>query len=115
MVRYILSVIDEIRINDKGGNTALHMAATNTNLGVCEILLSHKAAVNAINNEHDTPLILAVAQGARDAQEKTIEVLLRNGASVSLYNKSEQHNALFVHLSNPTWTVLHYALSHNFK
>ena len=66
------------------GSTPLHFAAKNGFAGVAEVLVAHKANVNATGKDGATPLQLAAGAG----HVGLIELLLRNGAQVNLAGTS---------------------------
>ena len=66
------------------GSTPLHFAAKNGFAGVAEVLVAHKAKVNATGKDGATPLQLAAGAG----HVGLIELLLRNGAQVNLAGTS---------------------------
>jgi cytohesin len=60
-------------------STALHYAARNGHKDVAEVLLAHKANINAKNKEGATPLFMAAGAGSKDM----VEFLLANKAEVN--------------------------------
>ena len=60
---------------DAEGRTALHLAAANGHLNICEILVAKGATRNARNIEGNTALHYACLQN----HEKIVELLLKNG------------------------------------
>jgi ankyrin repeat protein len=73
--------------HDGNGLTALHHAAQASNLKVCQLLVSMKAAVGAADQIGDTPLHLACrVRGKRS--ERVIEYLVASGGSVLQANEA---------------------------
>jgi len=85
-------------IDEKYGQTPLHVAAFNDHKGVVEYLLAHKADVNAKSKNGSTPLHLAAAKGNKEI----VELLLA-------------HNAQIDALDNEGWSPLHSAINWNQK
>ena len=73
--------------NDKG-QTALHQASQHGHLDIIQLLLKHDADVDALDNDGSTLLHLAIS--ACDADWKTVEWLLNNGANTNLQNSMGQ-------------------------
>jgi len=59
-----------------GGNQLLHVAVVRNNLKAVRVLLGHKANVNALNSEEETPLDLA----ERFGRKEIADVLEESGA-----------------------------------
>ena len=74
----------EVRIHalDSVGNTALHVAATQNDVGLIEDLIDAGAAVDAVNARGGTALMVAAAFNRIDV----VRVLLDAGANASLRN-----------------------------
>jgi len=66
-------------IDEKYGQTPLHIAAFNDRMDVAKVLLAAKADVNAKAKNGSTPLHLAAAKGNKDM----VELLLDNKADVN--------------------------------
>jgi len=64
------------------GQTALHQAASQGATRVIEILLAHKADINAADNSGYVPLLGAISYGMKNGR-KPVEVLVNNGANVN--------------------------------
>jgi ankyrin repeat protein len=60
-VRELLRQGASIEATTQGGNTPLHVVSENGCLGVLQQLLAHHANVNVLNEEGETPLIVAAA------------------------------------------------------
>ena len=58
-----LSGVSDICIEDKHGNTPLHVAADRNQSGAGDLLLKHGASNKARNKDNLTPLLLAVIKG----------------------------------------------------
>ncbi|MEZ4524798.1 MAG: ankyrin repeat domain-containing protein [Desulfobacterales bacterium] len=69
------------------GNTALMIAAGKNQMAMAELLLAHKAAVNAVNEMGESPLMLAAAETGNTA---LIHLLLKNGADIHTEDKNGQ-------------------------
>lgn len=67
---------------DASGNTALHQAASQGATKVIEILLAHKADINAANNNGYVPLLGAISSLKNGSS--SLEVLVNNGANVNV-------------------------------
>ena len=72
------------------GNAPIHYAAISGNRFIGEALLKAKAAVDAQNDNGETPLILAAKEGHNDF----VSVLLEFHANVSI-SDNLQHTALY--------------------
>ena len=77
-------------LNDCFGKTALHYAAEEGNLDICQILVSYGAQVNCLTSEKWTPLHLATFNN----QTGVAKYLLRNGADHSLKDWFDSKTAL---------------------
>lgn len=68
--------------------TALHIASADGNLAAVHILLQSGAQIDLMDQDQNTPLILATQNGHNDI----VEYLIKAGASITLkvlqYNKS---------------------------
>jgi ankyrin repeat protein len=79
---------------DEDSNTPLHLAAQNGHSEIAELLLAHRADVNAGNKDGLTPLHYAAMNGKRDV----VELLLAHGADVNgrmLNGLTPLHQAAF--------------------
>jgi hypothetical protein len=65
------------------GNTALHLAALQGGPDVVRILLKHNADPNALNEQHQTPLHLAISG---DGDLEVIKLLVNAGAKLNIPN-----------------------------
>ncbi|GBE60264.1 apical complex lysine methyltransferase [Babesia ovata] len=65
-----------VNIRSPEGLTALHIAADRGHLEVIQCLIKHGADIDAMDDNNDTPLLVAAAAGNRAA----VTMLLRNGA-----------------------------------
>ncbi|CDR94558.1 ankyrin repeat containing protein, putative [Babesia bigemina] len=77
-----------VNIRSPEGLTALHIAADRGHIEVIQCLLKHGADIDAMDDNYDTPLLVAAAAGNRQA----VSVLLRNGA-VEYRRKSDSAEA----------------------
>ncbi|KZV77241.1 ankyrin, partial [Peniophora sp. CONT] len=64
-------------VHNKLGYTALHFASSNGYTDIVELLLDHGAAIDAIAEQHKTPLLCALAHNHHD----TISLLFARGAT----------------------------------
>lgn len=69
-------------VRNASGQTALHQAASQGATKVIEILLAHKADINAADNSGYVPLLGAISYGMKNGR-KPVEVLVNNGANVN--------------------------------
>jgi ankyrin repeat protein len=79
------------------GNTALHQAASQGATQVIEILLAHKADINAANNNGYVPLLGAISYGMKNGR-RPVEVLVNNGANLNVESDRGE-----TPLSNAIW------------
>lgn len=79
---------------EAGGYSALHFAAFNGDVEMLQLLLEHKADLNAENFDGNTPLVMAV----KGNQRESIRMLVNAGADVN-------------HESDSGSTAAHYAAS----
>jgi len=70
------------QVDDKWGQTALHVAAEDRNLRAAKALIEFKAPINAQNTYGDTPLHVATHLDSVEG----VELLLSRGADVDLCN-----------------------------
>ena len=82
IVRILLSRNAELNTTDKYGNTALHMAAENSQLNIVKLLLNKKPELNIQNQYGDTPLHNAVRAGSVDI----VSELVIAGADINIEN-----------------------------
>jgi len=68
--------------DDNNGNTVLHLAALNSNLGVIKYLIKKGANVSAIDNYGNTSLFLAASRGHLDM----VQYLIQKGADLRATN-----------------------------
>ncbi len=87
-----------ISSRDRGGETALHIAALNGRKNVAEFLVSNQADVDALDERGETPLHLAASEGHKDV----VELLLASNADVNAWDRDG-------------WTPLHFAASKGYK
>eukprot|EP00058_Branchiostoma_floridae_P002023 XP_002587511.1 hypothetical protein BRAFLDRAFT_99404 [Branchiostoma floridae] len=72
------------------GQTPLHVASYNGQTEVAELLIGHKAEVDARSGQQDTPLHWAALMG----HPGTCELLIRHGADVMARNKDREYTPL---------------------
>lgn len=70
-------------ILDKSQNTLLHFACRTTNIGLIEMLIEHQLDVNALNDQFETPLMIA----ARFSTQRIVRLLLNHGAIIEIINR----------------------------
>lgn len=79
--RLLVTHREQINERDQDGNTALHLAAKSGNLVAVQLVLAQKPNLDAVTNEGDSALILAI----RDAQQWRVALALINaGANCNL-------------------------------
>ena len=110
---YIQNCIDygaNINIQDRDGNTPLHMAILNNNANIVQLLLDHNANITISNNKNCTPLHTAAsyaeyqhrtslneAESYRN-NEQIILLLLDHGANINIQDNNGNaplHMAIF--------------------
>jgi len=85
IVRYLLTVYEDIEIADSGGNTALFYAANNGNLEILNMLIENGANIDAVDSERNyTPLLEALTQG----QAACAKQLILKGANIQVIGKN---------------------------
>lgn len=77
------------------GRTALHQAASESAAKVVEVLLTHKADVNAVDNDSVAPLHVAIRYGKNDKRTEVVEILLKSGANVNMRSTRDGTTPLF--------------------
>ncbi len=82
----------DVNAKDSWGRTALHTAAIKGQSDVAEILLSHSALVNAVDDFGNTPLMLLAEELLIEADEAlaTAKILLNHGADIKARNADGQ-------------------------
>lgn len=79
-------IADGVNVNEKDpyghGNTLLHMSAKHGYQEIAQLLIQHKANIDAKNKFYNTPLHLAARKGHKD----TVELLIKSGANVNEKN-----------------------------
>lgn len=90
VVKILLKHKADVNHKDMDGNTALHYAAADGLTSIVHFLITAGASVEAINNEQQTPLIMAVENTHLNA----IKLLLQNNANVVHKDKTGK-TALF--------------------
>ncbi|TMW68037.1 hypothetical protein Poli38472_007709 [Pythium oligandrum] len=60
----------DVAASDQGGNTALHYAAGHANTKLMDYLLHHRANVNGVNEEGQTPLRYALQKLSQDTDKQ---------------------------------------------
>lgn len=76
---------------DEEGRAALHLAAENDHLDVVDILLQHKAFVNAKNKDGVTAAHVAAERGASDIVELLVDKYQAATDVVSMSKKTPLH------------------------
>ncbi|GFE54249.1 ankyrin repeat-containing protein [Babesia ovis] len=71
-----------VNVRSPEGLTALHLAADRGHIKVVKCLLKYGADMNAVDDNNDTPLLVAAAAGNRPV----VDLLLRGGADGSVRN-----------------------------
>lgn len=72
---------------DRLGRTMLHMASMNGYLEKVEYLINEgKAQINVIDDNNETPLMLAMVQSSQFHPIEIVKILLANGAKVNHQN-----------------------------
>lgn len=61
MVRKLLEMGADPRAKDLEGNSSLHLAAANNQLGILKILFNPNLVVNCANSRGETPLSIAIS------------------------------------------------------
>lgn len=77
------------------GSTALHQAASQSAAKVVEVLLTHKADVNAADKDNVTPLHVAIRYGKNDKRNAVVKILLKSGANVNIRSTRDGTTPLF--------------------
>ncbi len=94
--RFLKNHSDQINLQDKAyigdGRSALHQAASNGNLNVLKMLLSHGAQINSVSSTGETPLHFA----ARFGQLAALKVLIAHGARLNEKTKHTKATPLLV-------------------
>jgi ankyrin repeat protein len=72
------SIKNLINLQDKNGDTALHLAATNNNFNVVKQLIDYGADVFLKNNDGKTPLHMACDYAHTNQISETVNELLRH-------------------------------------
>jgi len=75
-----------LNLQNKKGETALHLAIQNKNLKIVEILLKHGADIHIKDNDNNTALHFA----AWKRNFSIIKLLLKNGANNNVWNARQQ-------------------------
>jgi len=97
IIRYLLFRGASPHTSNRCGASSLHIAASNGDVVVIQILLSSGAFVNARDEEMETPLHWAIRKGER----RSAELLIKHGAVIDLANRdNETPLSLTLHLSN---------------
>ncbi|HUL74082.1 MAG TPA: ankyrin repeat domain-containing protein [Vicinamibacterales bacterium] len=82
-MRILINAGAELTDTDKDGRTALHAAAAKSTSSMVQLLVEHKADVNAKTKAGDTPLSLAKTnnyKGKTDQRDKIVKFLTSKGA-----------------------------------
>jgi len=82
-MRVLINSGAELSDTDKDGRTALHAAAAMSTSNMVQLLVEHKADVNAKTKAGDTPLSLAKTnnyKGKTDQRDKIVKFLMSKGA-----------------------------------
>jgi ankyrin repeat protein len=94
------------------GRTALHQAAGQGAIKVIEVLLAHKADINAIDNAGYTPLYGAISYGVGKGGIGVVEVLVKNGAKINVKNDRDGETPFHKAISRGNIDVVQLLISH---
>lgn len=87
-VRFLLDQGMPIDIRHSSDFTALHFAAKKGLVDMARLLLNYRADINATNKERQTPLHVAVNEGAfEDSHLEMVLMLLKHGANASFLDR----------------------------
>ena len=83
------SLISNIELKDEEGQTPLIIAVCNRQLDVINLLLSHGAQINAVDNEGKTALIHAITPGgdSGDPADDLVKLLIEKKADIEVKNE----------------------------
>lgn len=97
-------IIKGIDAKDGNGRTALHKAAyQDQQLGILRHLLASRAEIDTFDQEHITPLHLAVLQH-QPHEEQVVNFLIEYGAMVNTRDNSGEFSRQKVRICCPQWT-----------
>ena len=94
------------------GFTALHQASSQSAAKVIEILLAHRADVNAVDNDNVTPLNQAIRYGNNDKRKEVVEILLKGGANVNTRSTRDGTTPLFNAISRNEVEIIKLLIAH---
>jgi ankyrin repeat protein len=94
IVKYLISNLADVNVQNRMGETPLHQAVECRNLKIAKMLLKNKADPNIQQNDGETPLHMAILQ----VNYKAVCLLLKYSASPNipnyLYGKTPTHYAV---------------------
>ena len=80
-------VVRGLNVADSEGRTSLHIAVLWDDDIFADVLLKLVANVNALSEQHDTPLQFACYRFKESRKQSLLDLLVRKGADLSLKNK----------------------------
>ncbi|KAK4336948.1 hypothetical protein RND71_043520 [Anisodus tanguticus] len=81
-----------LKIREKKGNTALHLAVMGNHHKTVQVLIQHGASVNSMNSRQQTPLHIAAEMGFSESAQ----ALLIQGADFTISEKASGRTALYI-------------------
>ena len=83
----------DVNARDEKGNTPLHIAARSGDVEVVKMLLAHRANINAINHEHQSPCYVAFERRKRNVVALFLKHIKSNHKRIAAKKKQ---NPLFL-------------------